>query len=359
MSTNAKPSIVPTMLSARTALWSLVYVVTFLVLWWIYTTHGKLVTAREALKRQPPTQVETPFFATELPAGWAEYSVTNGTLLAYRRSGSEKPVLCISAERNRAYAYRALDMNPAVAMRAVEGIMESYGGFGGNVEDTLMCVGSECITVKPGIDAGRFLFVNRHGEVNMLVFFAGDIRYLVWGLWSADDAEAREEFANYSRHIFEDFTLPEVREAIDRPTVHSGHFTTEGNEAAYEQIGREMALWRLFADRAETEPDAALLPALQHFREALRILSSIRQERTVLASEDFVKYEKLLKLRRADVDEWFVILEKLVSMRDWKGARKQAKWIIKHATLTGERLDVRRATDILNNRIPSADESAN
>ena len=106
-------------------------------------------------------------------------------------------------------------------------------------------------------------------------------------------------------------------------------------------------MWKLFAARAETEPDVALLPALLHYREALRLLSSIRQERVALSSEEFNGYCELQKKRSKDVAEWFVVLDKAVAMRDWDKARRQAKWIMQHATLTGERLDARRAAEIL------------
>ena len=33
----------------------------------------------------------------------------------------------------------------------------------------------------------------------------------------------------------------------------------------------------------------------------------------------------------------------------------QAKWIMSHATLTGERMDVRRAADMLSTKIPPED----
>jgi len=98
------------------------------------------------------------------------------------------------------------------------------------------------------------------------------------------------------------------------------------------------------------------MPALEHYREALRLLSSIRQEYIALASDDFKRYQHLLERRRRDVDEWFVVLEKAVAMRDWPKARSQAKWIMSHATLTGERVDVRRAADILSSKIPAEDE---
>ena len=85
-------------------------------------------------------------------------------------------------------------------------------------------------------------------------------------------------------------------------------------------------------------------------------MSSIRQERIALASDDFKFYQHLLEERRKDVAEWFVVLDKAVAMRDWAKARQQAKWIMDHATLTGERVDVRRAADILATKIPSEEE---
>ena len=155
--------------------------------------------------------------------------------------------------------------------------------------------------------------------------------------------------------MLEDFDIPERREYIDRPVVDSGKLTSSMNADTLRQVQREMALWRLFAARAEAEPDAALLPALQHYREGLRLLSSIRQERIALSSDDFKLYQRLLDKRRVDVNEWFVVLDKAVAMRDWDRARRQARWIMSHATLIGERADVRRAADVLATKIPPED----
>lgn len=356
MATNhSKPSLVPTLLSAKTLLWSFVYLAAFSALLWVYSSHGRLVAARERLARPSPTPVKSELFTALLPAGWAEYSLDGGTLIARRQVGAEIPAIGIAAERQATFAFRALDLNPAVALQTVEDVFRQRIVFREKSSASMRCIGSESMTVKPGIEAGHFLFTSDIAGVEFVMFFAGDIRYLICGIWPEGDAGAREECGIFFRRLFEDFTIPEVREAIARPTVHSGRFTAAGNEAAYVQISREMALWKLFAARAEAEPDAALLPALQHFREALRLFSSIRQERTLLGTEDFARYTRLLELRRADVDEWFVILDKLVAMRDWPQARKQAQWIITHATLTGERADIRRAMDILSNRIPAGD----
>ena len=74
-------------------------------------------------------------------------------------------------------------------------------------------------------------------------------------------------------------------------------------------------------------------------------MSSIRQERLALASEDFALFERFLKERRRRVNEWFVVLDKAMAMGDWEKARSQVDWIVQHATLTGERVDVRRAME--------------
>ena len=219
-------------------------------------------------------------------------------------------------------------------------------------------VGTELLTVRPGISAVRMLFDigERNGEA--MVFYAGDVRYVLWGLWLDEDLESAQDVHLFFRRIFDSFEMPELCELIDRPVVDSGTFTAEQNAETLRHVGREIALWRMFAERAEAEPETALLPALVHYREALRLLSSIRQENVALGSEDFKLFQRLRERRRRDVDEWFVVLDKAVAMGDWEKARSQAKWIISHATLNGERPDVRRAADILAEKIP-AEESAN
>ena len=217
-------------------------------------------------------------------------------------------------------------------------------------------IGLERLTVRPGVTAVRMLFDVSEFEGEAMVFYAGEVRYVLWGLWRDGDAPVADEIHRFFRRLFEDFDIPEMRESIDRPVVDSSKFTARQNAATHLQVGREMALWRLFAARAEAEPETALLPALQHYREALRLLSSIRQESVALSSEDFTLYQHLLKERSKDVEEWFVILDKAVAMGDWDKARRQAKWIMSHATLMGERVDVRRAADILATKIPPEDD---
>ena len=347
-----KPSLVPTIYSARVMLWSLVLVVLFGALLGVYCAWDALVKAREKLGDPVVKVVEMPFYSVRLPIGWEAYGKDGNALAVYRRKGKDLPLIFMLSEKDPSFPYHALDVNPAIAFHLVkENILAEHLA---ELPDSLQMnvVGLEQLTVQPGVTAVRMLFDLEGHDGEAMVFYSGDVRYMLWGIWRDGDGRSREEIHRFFRHLFEVFAIPEMRESIDRPVVNSGTFTAELNSATHRQVDREMALWRLFAARAEAEPDAALLPALQHYREALRLLSSIRQERIALASEDFKRYQELLARRRKDVNEWFVVLDKAVAMGDWKGARKQAKWIISHATLTGERVDVRRATDILATKIP-------
>ena len=355
-----KPVLVPTMYSSRVLLWSISLVALFGALMWAYCTWGALVRARARLSEPVQTVVDMPFYSVKLPLGWNTYSRDGNALAVFRTRGKDTPVVFLFSERDPGYPYHALDVNPAIALRIVEEDIEAVGLSGLDKDISMGAIGSEQLTVKPGITALRMLFDVDQYNGEAVIFYAGDVRYVLWGLWEDGDRQSEQEIHEFFRHLFEGFTIPEMRESIDRPVVHSGKLTAELNAATHLQVGRETALWRLFAARAETEPEVALLPALRHYREALRLLSSIRQEHVALVSDDFKRYQKLLEERRMHVAEWFVVLEKAVAMRDWPKARRQAKWIMDHATLTGERVDVRRAADILATKIPPEDgESSN
>ena len=343
----AKPILVPTALSAKVALWSLVYAAAFGALLWIYRTYGGIEAARTALARPASTVVETRCFKVVLPPGWAQYACDDDSLAAFRNKGEKAPILRIVAQRDDRYAFHALDVNPVVVLKLVLDDIASGEVDGITQDAVLKATGTEVFTVKPGVNAVRQIFDMKGYDGETVVFYEGDARYLVWALWPEEDVAAGKEVDDFCRRLFEDLEIPDRRESIDRPVVHSGKITAEMNERTHGQVAREMAMWKLFAARAETEPDVALLPALLHYREALRLLSSIRQERVALSSEEFNCYCELQKKRSKDVAEWFVVLDKAVAMRDWDKARRQAKWIMQHATLTGERLDARRAAEIL------------
>ena len=348
-----KPVLVPTVYSARVVLWSIVLVALFGALLGGYYAYDALMQSRKKLGEPVQKVVNMPLFSVRLPLGWEAYSEEGNALAVYRRRGSEIPIIFMLAEQDPGFPYHALDVNPVIVFHQVEEDILAERLAGMPTELPMNVIGSELLAVRPGVAAVRMLFdVARHdGEA--MVFYAGDVRYVLWALWSDEDLQAASDIHQFFRQMFENFDIPEMRESIDRPIVNSGKFTADMNAATHLQVGRELALWRLFAARAEAEPEAALLPALKHYREALRLLSSIRQERIALASEDFKQYQHLLAERRKDVDEWFVVLDKAVAMGDWERARKQAKWIMSHATLTGERVDVRKAADILATKIPA------
>ncbi len=349
---NHKPVLVPSVYSARVVLWSAALVALFGALLWAYCAWSALVQARAKLGEPVQEIVQMPFYTVRLPLGWEVYGKDGNALAVFRAKGKDIPVIFCFAEQNAGFRYHALDVNPAIVFHLVEEDILAARLKGMPEALPMKVIGLERLTVRPGVNAVRMLFDigNRDGEA--VVFYAGDVRYVLWALWNDDDASAAADIHRFFRRLFEDFDIPEVRESIDRPVVDSGQFTAEANAAKLLQVERELALWRLFAARAEAEPETALVPALQHYREALRLLSSIRQESVALASDGFKLYQHLLEERRKDVTEWFVVLDKAVAMGDWDGARRQAKWIMSHATLTGERPDVRRAADVLATKIP-------
>ena len=352
---NFKPVLVPTMHSMRVALLSCAMAALFGALMWEYVAWGDLAKARAKLSEPVQKVVEAPLFTVRLPLGWEAYSQNGNALAIFARKGEDIPIIFLFAERDPGFPYHALDVNPSIVFHIVAEDIVAERVAGLPDELPMKIVGIERFTVRPGVTAVRMLFDLGVYDAEAVMFYSSDVRYVMWGIHRDGDAKSAGDISRFFQRLFEDFDIPEMRESIDRPVVNSAQFTAELNAATHLQVEREMALWRLFAARADAEPETALLPALKHYREAIRLLSSIRQERTALATEDFKLYKRLLEERRKDVDEWFVVLDKLVAMRDWEKARAQAKWIMSHATLTGERMDVRRAADMLSTKIPPED----
>lgn len=347
--TNPKPAIVPTVLSQKGVLWTLVLVALFGALMWLYTSFSALAAARERLAEPVASTVEMPGYTIALPLGWEEYSKTADELAVWRRKDVDLPILHFLSERGPWFAYHALDVNAAVVLRVIYEDITAERIPGLPESLSLVSKGVAQFVVKPGVRGVRvdFDFDTAPFSGEAAIFYFGDTRYVVWAIWPEEDDTAEAEIRGYMSRLFDVMKVPESRELIDRPIVNSGHLTAEQNERVHKQVGRELALWRLFAGRVETGTSAALLPALKHYREALRLLSSIRQERLALGTEDFKRYGTFVERRRRDVEEWFVVLDKAMAMRDWETARSQAQWIIDHATLTGERIDARRASEAL------------
>ena len=347
-----KPVFLPTAYSHRTVLWTAALAALAGALLWVYNSWSALAQAKTRLAEPVPETVEMPLYAVKLPLGWEAYARQGNALAVFRTKGADVPLVYCYAERDESFWFHALDTNPAIVFQIVVDDIKSAGVAGVPQLIPMMIFGSEQLTVRPGVKAVRILFDVYEREGEAIVFYSGDVRYVLWGLWNDADNAAAEEIHAFFRRLFDSFDMPEQREYIDRPVVDSSQFTVEHNAEILRQVARETAQWRLFSARAEKEPESALLPALVHYRESLRLLSTIRQEGVALATDDFKLFKRLLAERRRVVAEWFVVLDKAVAMGDWDKAREQAEWIKTHATLKGERQDVRRAADILATKIP-------
>ena len=347
MTKTVKPVVVPTFLSSRTLVWSLVLVAAFLTFWWLYSAYGRLEAVRAELRRQTKTHVEVPLMSANVPAGWAAYALTPGEFQMYRYADKPLPHIEISTDRSEAYRFRALDQNAGVVMNHIYQQLKGEPRYAA-AEPEIVMTGTETLLVKPGVQGVHFVFRTDDGlQGEGLIFYLGDIRYMVWGAAEKADGESFGDISRFIARAFDEIDLPELREDFDRPVINSEVLTAEENRKTLEEAEREIVMWRLFAKRAETERATSLLPAIEHFRNAVRLLASMRRERSLVESHEFETYSRLLELRREDVRNWFVLLDKYLAMKDFAAARRQAEFIAGHATLVGEGSDLRRAADVL------------
>jgi len=344
MTKNTKPTVVPTILSSKGSIWCALLVGYFLAVLAAYNVQGRISSLRSQLKQTVVSRAETRLFTVTLPQGWEEYSVAGDAVEMRRRAGERFPSVQVIARRDRAYAYTALDSNPAMLLRRCE---DAYVKSGGESKQ-LSGLGSEEVLIRPGVPAiSQHLEIGSSRQGHAFLFYVGDIRYFALAVWDDNDRETEAEIEDWTRHFPERIELPVCREAIDRPVVNSQDVTVELSRKVHEAVDREFALWQLFRQRARTQPEAYMMEAIQHYREVLRLLSSVRAERPQLDTEDFAEYRGYLARRAAIVREWFVRLDKLIGMKDFEKARKQAEYIIAHATLVDESLDKHRASEIL------------
>lgn len=344
---NVKPALVPTLYSARVAAWGFIYLLAFGLAVFVYDLYGKIESCKKELNEPQKTAVATGLFKMEIPAGWHSYLKKDNSVIAFKKAYHTYPVIAVSALKSDDFEYHALDLNQTIGASTIANSMSEIAKGALEFDTTLTPVGSEAVTVKPGISALRIILNSREQVGEALIFFVGNVRYLVWGFADSSDKRSRKEISLFCKHVFDNLRLPELSEHFNRPIVHSGRITSELNEEVRAHAEREFALWKLFSERVEQEPETAMLPAILHYRSYLELLSSVRQERLAMGTDDFKLYNDYLARRKASVGEWFVMLDKLVAMKDTKGAKKQAKWIVKHATLYGELADRRRATKIL------------
>ena len=337
-----KPVIVPSAVSLGGVLWGGVLVVYFLAALAVYSCWGRLEAVRAQLAEPVEMPIGNAYFSTTVPAGWRCYEEGTNCVTCYRGDPQTLPMIVVATYRDAANAYRALDRNPALVARQISALFDP-SALGVRHVVLPQVVDVEFENVQPGTSAVKAFFILPKSSGLSYVFYRGDIRYLVVGIWPNDDTAGRDDVCSRVEHIFDRFEFPPVTEHFTRPAVNSANQAAGEHVRVLKIVARERALWKMFADRVETEPEAALMPAIGHFRKSLELLSSLREERQLLESEDFQRYNAFLARRAALVREWFVLLDKYRAMGDREATRRQAEFILRRATLEEETLDRRRA----------------
>jgi len=340
----SKPTLVPTVLSQQGTLWMALLVGCFLVALWAYNLYDRAQALKAELARPVRSPAALARITVSTPPGWREYAVTNGWIEIRRTAGSKTPAIGVVCDEESEYAFRALDSNPALFQRKMAATLKECGiGDAGKIAVT----GWERVQIKPGVHAIHVAFDSTAYDGEALYFYIGNTFFAVFGIAQEYDAAGFAEIRDFIHHLPDTARLPDARESIRRPVIDSSLITPKDNVAVQETVARELAMWRLFSARAVQEPDAALLPAIEHFRTALEKLSSVCEERNLIHTEDFDRYRKLLEIRAKTVKGWFVQLDKLIAMKNTEGAKRQARFILEHATLVDESLDARRASETL------------
>lgn len=347
MSKPIRPVIIPTALSSGTMLWCSVMVLYFLAALALYFAWCRLSEAGRRLAEPSCVHVETELFHCTLPSTAVRYSLEGNRLVAYFDATNDIPVMVLSACRNPAIAYRAIDSNPMLGSLHVKNELKNLGmQTGSGIADAPVVIGSDFGPVKPGVTAARTYFDFGSGEGLVYCFALGDCSYSALLFWSDDKRYGLEELRMKITSLFDGLELIASPDRFARPHVNSAEFTAADHERVLAEAERERMLWRMFAGRVDTEPETALVSAIGHFRKLLELTSSVLEEREILKSEDFRSYEKLLERRETVVREWFVLLDKYVAIGDNAAACSQADFIQRHATLQEESLDRRRAAAI-------------
>lgn len=343
-----KPVIVPTLMSSRTTIWCFVLLGFFIALLLVYNRYDACREAEAELRRPVVTTVKTEKFEMPMPPGWKVWASDGDSALLKRSAGQTVPYIEIVANSSPALAYRALDENKALLLMHIHDRVSRTGLVSTNfVNGAVEVLGSDVTPVKPGLSAVKMIIDVGSHTGSAVAFYTGDTVYMIHGVAADDDESGQAEIRSFIDHLGDDAVLPDYREFFERPVIDSSAITSEIIAEMLAKNERELALWKLFASRVEQEPDAALLPAIIHFREALKAMASIRREYQLLNSEDFARYRSFLDIRKANVREWFVKLDKQMAMKDVEGACEQARFIIAHATLVDESLERRYASEKL------------
>ena len=334
MNRNDKPTLVTSLATAGALTWSAVLVAAFFVFLAAYSAVDHLFAAQRIRATERPVVVETPFYKTVVPAGWACYVRDGDDLRMYRHELGKAPVICYSVRQDRAFRYRALDLNPALMARRLTEHLVALG-FSNESNETARVIATDVVQVDPDVSAVRAQFECGAFSGESLYFILDDAAFQVTGIWDWDDRENARGIRHRLKHLFDDDELMEVRMSYPRPVVNSASLSAEEHRHAHELAGNERAMWQLFATRSETEPES-VLPAIVHFRKLILLLASIREEEELCRSADYALYEKLMERRKAERISWELLLDKYRGLGDLDMAIKQAKCIVEQAVLEDE-----------------------
>ena len=334
MNRNDKPTLVTSLATAGALTWSAVLVAAFFVFLAAYSAVDHLFAAQRIRATERPVVVETSFYKTVVPAGWACYVRDGDDLRMYRHELGKAPVICYSVRKDRAFRYRALDLNPALMARRLTEHLVALG-FSNESNETARVIATDVVQVDPDVSAVRAQFECGAFSGESLYFILDDAAFQVTGIWQWDDRENARGIRHRLKHLFDDDELMEVRMSYPRPVVNSASLSAEEHRHAHELAGNERAMWKLFATRSETEPES-VLPAIVHFRKLILLLASIREEEELCRSADYALYEKLMERRKAERLSWELLLDKYRGLGDLDMAIRQTKYIVEQAVLEDE-----------------------
>ncbi len=342
MNKSERPVIVPTALSAAVLLWGLVLLAAFGAALFAYAAWSRLDAARARLATPAETTVATDFFNLKMPAACCRYAQeTNRAVLSFHETETT-PFLSVAASRDPAFAYRALDLNPALFARRIESVLREEGALAPDAVPPDV-VSTARAHLRQGVPIAQAFFSLDAREGLAFSFYLGDIRYFAVAAWHTEMSSRDAAVRAAALALPQTLGLPAAIERFSRPVVNSAQLDAAEHARIDVEEARERALWKLYAQRVAVEPETALCPAIEHFRRLLTLAASVQEERGILASEDFTAYEGFLRLRARVVNDWFVQLDKHQAVGDLNAAHKQAQYILRHATLEDEALMRRRA----------------
>lgn len=305
----------------------------------LYLQWGRVRDLRATLATPLPSTLANDLLSVTPAPAWGAYAFVKGgdtqAILLRERPEGPGAVVVLQALRAPELAVRALDVSPAVL--AVK-LTASYAAVLGK-ETSVKLLGSETRPHRSGVTAAHFFFdaEDEHGEG--IFFYVGDVEYLFWGLRGGPGSPS---LAPFLAAVGGAVSLPEtLRDDFARPVIDSNTFTFAHTHAVAQEAQRERAAARAAADRHD------LVPALTHYRKALRLLASIRQEDVLLADPEAERFRALAADRRRQLDDWFARLDRARGMGDVEATRAQATFIRDNATLEGEAADRLRAEAIL------------